>query len=131
MGTATLRNDSADSFRHGSTPRDLETGGNFRSVALLEAAIDGSLMTRKSLCDAHLKISEGELSKLIASGRFRLDLVDKLPPAIRTQWVALLDAADECSVNHEAVVMARAAHALIDALTVLKGRRRRMARASL
>jgi hypothetical protein len=130
MALATRRNDLADDFHGTAAQRELETAGNFCSVTFLEAAIDGSLMTRKALCEDHLRISEGELSKLLASGRFRLDLIDKLPPAIRAEWRRLMDAADATGAEREAVVMAKAAHALIDALTVLKNRRR-MAKAGI
>lgn len=108
----------------------METPGNFLSCELLAAAIDGSGMTRKVLADDHLGISEGELSKLLASGRFRLELIDRLPPAIRADWQRRMDEAEDVSVR-EQIVIARALHALVDALTMLKGRRGRMAKAGM
>lgn len=126
MGAATLRNDGAESFRAGGP---VETVGNSLSLRCLNDAIDASGIPAKVLA-ARLEVSEGEFSKLRA-GRFRLEQIDRLPEAIRADWETRVEAARAAvGASRDEIIMARAAHALIDALAVVKGRAR-MAKARL
>jgi len=120
VSLATLRNDSAESFH--SSPR-VETDGKSLSLRCLNEAIDHSAIPAKTLAD-EVGVSEGEFSKLRA-GRFRLEHLDRLPPEVIADWQQRLEAArGELGQSREEVVMARAAHALIDALAVLRTGRR-------
>ena len=127
MATATLRNDSSVSFQPN---REMESVGKSLSLRCLNEAIDASPILAKVLAEEHLEVSEGEFSKLRA-GRFRVEHIDRLPQELIDDWQTRLDAARaKAGMSHEDVVLARLAHAVIDALALVK-QKRRMAKAGI